>query len=126
MLFHIKHHWWALGIKRVIPVGSCTIQQYTLPIGQLYIFHGKRVLKIDKSIKLRERILNRLSLDAVIVSGNQRQQMALIRDMFETKRIIFDTSNKKWRIKKWKAECDAMHLPYYDVAEYAFVENLKL
>jgi hypothetical protein len=67
-----------------------------------------------------------LKLDAIILSGNQRQQIGLLRDVFETKRYLFDTSNKNWRVKKWKAECDAMHLPYYDVAEYALVENLKL
>ncbi len=126
MLFHIKHHWWALGIKRAVPVTQNTMQRFVLPIGQLYVFHGKRILKIDKSVKLRERLLNRLRLDAIILSGNQRQKIAVIHHLFEARQIIFDTSNKSWRIKKWKAECNAMRLPYYDVAQYAFIENLKL
>lgn len=126
MLFHIKHHWWALGIKQNEPIAESGIRQLKLPIGQLYVFHGKRILLIDKSVKLREAIAYKLKLDAIVLSGNQRQQIGLLRDVFETKRYLFDTSNKNWRVKKWKAECDAMHLPYYDVAEYAFVENLKL
>jgi competence protein ComEC len=126
MLFHIKHHWWALGIKQNEPIAESGIRQLKLPIGQLYVFHGKRILLIDKSVKLREAIAYKLKLDAIILSGNQRQQIGLLRDVFETKRYLFDTSNKNWRVKKWKAECDAMHLPYYDVAEYALVENLKL
>ena len=126
MLFHIKHHWWALGIKRAIPLAQSAIQQFKLPIGQLYVFRGKRILRINKPLMVRERLMARLKVDAIILSENQRQQMSLLRDVFETECYIFDTSNKNWRVKKWKAECDAMRLPYYDVAEYAFVENLKL
>ncbi len=126
MLFHIKHHWWALGIKHSIPIRHSNIRQIGLTIGQLYFFHGKRILLIDKPVKLRDAIAFKLKLDAIILSGNQRQRMAVLHHLFETKQYIFDTSNKNWRVEKWKGECDAMHLLYYDVAQYAYVENLKL
>lgn len=126
MLFHIKHHWWALGIKHSMSIRHSDIRQLELPIGQLYVFHGKRILLIDKPVKLQEAIAFKLKLDAIILSGNQRQRMAVLHHLFDTKQYIFDTSNKNWRVKKWKAECDAMHLPYFDVAQYAYVEHLKL
>lgn len=126
MLFHIKHHWWALGIKHSMSIRHSDIRQIELPIGQLYVFHGKRIMLIDKPVKLQEAVAFKLKLDAIILSGNQRQRMAVLHHLFDTKQYIFDTSNKNWRVKKWKAECDAMHLPYYDVAQYAYVENLKL
>ena len=126
MLFHIKHHWWALGIKHSMSIMHSDIRQLELPIGRLYFFQGKRILHIDKPVKIRAAITLKLNLDAVILSGNQRQRMAVLHHLFETKQFIFDTSNKNWRVKKWKAECEAMHLSYYDVAQYAYVENLKL
>lgn len=126
MLFHVKHHWWALGIKQNVPIANASVLQSELPIGRLYFFQGKRILHIDKPVKIRAAIAAKLKIDAVILSGNRPQRMAVLRHLFETKQYIFDTSNKNWRVKKWKAECDAMHLPYFDVAEYAYVEHLKL
>lgn len=37
--------------------------------------------------------------------------------IFSFQQLIFDTSNKKWVVEKWKKECQALNINYYDVAE---------
>ena len=45
---------------------------------------------------------------------------------FNFKKIIFDNSNKKWQMEKWKEQCKKLQLEYYDVAvEGAFILNVN-
>jgi competence protein ComEC len=40
--------------------------------------------------------------------------------------IVIDASNKKWRIQKWKKECDSLNIPCHVTSEKgAFVNDLN-
>jgi competence protein ComEC len=58
-----------------------------------------------------------LYCDYIIVRDNPSFDMRNLTQMFAFQQIIFDTSNNKWVVEKWKRECDALNINYYDVGE---------
>lgn len=125
MLFHILHHWWALGIEKEIKLSEQPESAYfhTLPFGYYYKVGDKTILKINESFS-KPLSSSGFPVDFLILSGNKKVNIAAIAASFKPKEIIFDTSNKPWRVAEWKSACDSLELPYYDVADYAFVQNL--
>jgi competence protein ComEC len=60
---------------------------------------------------------NRLRVDAVILSANQKVSIPLLNKAFDCPLYIFDASNPLWKINQWKKECDSLHLRHYSTQE---------
>jgi competence protein ComEC len=89
------------------------------------LFCGKRILLIDQSRKLPPSS-SALQLDVVILSGNVKIPIADIVNRFSVKRIVFDSSNSSFTIKRWEEQCRQLAVPCYSVADKgAFVMNLN-
>ncbi len=56
-----------------------------------------------------------LRVEAVVVTHNSRISMAGCRTAFPGALVVFDGSNKPWRVARWKAECASLGMVYHDV-----------
>jgi competence protein ComEC len=58
-----------------------------------------------------------LPLDAVLIRNNPRLKMEDLYQKVQTKLIIFDVSNSRYHVDKWKNVCISLKIPYYDISE---------
>lgn len=86
---------------------------YQLP--PLYTFGNKEILFIDSAINFKE-VPHRLHFDYIVLSENARVKMSEIMKVIDCNMIIFDGSNSYYTIRKWKKECEALHLRTHTVA----------
>ena len=125
MRYNIRDHWYAAGVKRQIMMDSMNCA-FVLPCGKLYEVHGKRIIVIDEMDKqghhprTGSQAGTKLKTDVVILSG-AKCNIKEVGGEFEFSQLVFDTSNKPWRVKKWKEECDSLHVKYHDCRNRAFV-----
>jgi competence protein ComEC len=62
----------------------------------------------------------------LVLSGKARIMLGRIPGTIPIGMIVFDSSVPAWKLKKWKHECDSLHIPYFDVsAQGAFVMNMR-
>jgi competence protein ComEC len=81
--------------------------------GPLYLFNGKYIMVVNKATVS----LPSVSLDALILSGNSPLQLNLLLQHAQVKQVIADASNAPWRVRQWQQACEAMHIPFHNVAE---------
>lgn len=68
----------------------------------------------------------RIKVDYVLFRKSPEVTIKEVAGAFEFKALIFDGSNKKWQVKKWKQACKVMGVSQYDTAEKgALVINLN-
>lgn len=92
---------------------------------EFVMINDKRIL-IMREKTLAENISNQpLDLDYIILSKNIYISIDDLYENFNFEKIIFDSSNKPWRIERWKEECLALGIDYYSVPDSgAFVLDL--
>lgn len=123
MLFHVSHHWWELGVNEERNAGEIS---KALPFGKIFTFSGKRVLVINGEIEKQQNPLaDKLKADYVVLTGNAKVYLSNLQKVAEFDKLIFDSSNKPWRVNYWRKDCEELKLPYWDVnTQGAFVANL--
>ncbi|MES2619916.1 MAG: ComEC/Rec2 family competence protein [Bacteroidota bacterium] len=121
MLFHVKHHWWYCGVKEeVTSVGSTQ-----LPFGKLILFEEKKILIVDTALEKNTfELKNKLKVDLVVLSHNPKVYLENLSTLVDFNEVVFDSSNKLWRINYWKKDCDKMQIKYWNVTEQgAYVKD---
>ncbi len=73
-----------------------------------YIVRNSKIFDFSTTKKLK--------VDYVILSNNVYAKMRELKRLFDFKKVIFDSSNKNWRIQKWKEQCDKLGIVYFDVS----------
>lgn len=122
MLFHVKHNIWEKNIKE--EKESTEEDFIKLPIGKLTELNGKRILIVDTIIgKTKTDITNKLKVDIVVFSKNPKVYMESFQKLVDADEYVFDTSNKEWKVKYWKQDCERMGLQYWDVTEKGAFEK---
>ena len=71
------------------------------------------VLLLDKMPKIGLTLSNCF----VVVHNNPKFDIRNLKQIIAFREIIFDGSNSKWRVEKWKKECVDLGINYYDVSE---------
>ena len=71
------------------------------------------VLLLDKMPKIGLTLNNCF----VVVHNNAKFDIRNLKQIIAFREIIFDGSNSKWRVEKWKKECVELGISYYDVSE---------
>ena len=115
LLFHVKHNWWDLGLNdnKII---SDNLETKSFQNKNDYIqFLGKKMLILKRAIEFKGTNGNKLDLDYLIVSNNIKMSMQEINHLFRVKKIIFDSSNSQYQIKKWQTECIELKQEFYSV-----------
>jgi len=65
------------------------------------------------------------SIDYLVLSKNARVDLIKLSQELKIGKVIFDSSNSKYKVALWKEQCKSAKLAYYDVSSSgAFVENL--
>lgn len=125
MLFHIKHHWWNCGVKEEAAVGSSSSSR-DLPFGKIVLFEGVKIIEVDSSLeKINFSMQKKLKVDLVIISHSPKIYLNELQKLFDFNEVVFDTSNKKWRVKKWKDDCAKLKIKFWDVSERgAYVKDI--
>ncbi len=70
-----------------------------------------RVLLLDRLPKTGLSLSNCF----VVVYDNPKFNISQLRAVLDFKQVIFDSSNSRWRVEKWKNECEEKGLNYHDV-----------
>jgi competence protein ComEC len=88
-------------------------------------YRNNSILFLDTGIIYKE-ISPKIKVDFIIISQSPKLKMAQLLQSIKPSLIIFDATNKMWKISKWKRECEALNLRCYSVPEQgAFVYNFK-
>jgi len=133
MQFNIYPHWWQSGITRQIPVtGSSTesgspIYSRQIRQGRLILFEGKKILLID-SLTAFSYYGTKIKLkpDLVILSGNIKASIPILKKSIDFDEVVFDSSCKPSARKRWKKDCSNLNINYYDVnTDGAFIWDLR-
>ncbi len=121
MLFHVRHHWWDCGIQEEITANS-----KRLSFGNLILLSGKKVLLIDSTLSKPDfELPEKLKVDLVILSHSPKVYMSNLIKLADFQEVVFDSSNKKWRIDYWKKDCAKMKIKFWDVNEQgAFIRDV--
>ena len=105
MLFHMNHHWDDLGISKTKHLSNEVkyYQSEVLKYKNYWAMGNLRIAQIDTSFQVFIP-KKKLSIEVLIISGNPNIQLSEIRKMYDFKFLVIDSSNKNYRIKKWKKE----------------------
>ncbi|HEY0262407.1 MAG TPA: ComEC/Rec2 family competence protein, partial [Chitinophagales bacterium] len=123
MLFHIKKHWWAMGLnENLITKNPDFLRVFQLPFGTLYEFRGRKILQLTQTVS-NTLVAEKLEVDEIVLSNNQPQKIENLNNLFSFRKIIFDSSNGFYKIKKWREDCAKENIAFYDVNEYAYIEE---
>lgn len=86
-------------------------------------FHDLRMYVLDGPTDFQ--VTEKIKLDYLLVSGSPKVFIEEILSVFKVGEIIFDSSNKRWQVEKWKAKCEELGVEFYVVDEEgAFVLDL--
>ncbi|MGP8215281.1 MAG: ComEC/Rec2 family competence protein [Bacteroidia bacterium] len=125
--YHVQYHFWEKGIR-----DTCSLNKDTSAIllsGKLAVqhnfiqFNGKKYVFIRNDDDIPDS-LQKFPVHCIVVSAAYKQGMEALQNAFTFDTLIFDSSIAPSRLKKWKRECDELHIQYYDVSKQgAYVEN---
>ena len=87
-------------------------------------FYDTRLFIVTKPVAFPSD--EKIKVDYLLVRGTPKVTMEDLLEVFDFKTIIFDASNKKWQLEKWKTVCEQLGVDYFDVNEEgAFVLDLR-
>ncbi len=120
MRFHVLNHWYCRGVQKPIAKDTGMV----LPLGRLYSFEGKRVLLIEKELPEFFNPTRRLQVNYVLVAHNPKLYLDRLKRYLQFELVIFDSSNSKARVERWKTDCGRAGITCWDVnAQGAFVKQ---
>jgi competence protein ComEC len=100
----------ALEEHDFIEYKKCDNLIYHFGISQFYDY---KMVILDKLPK--KGVL--LYLNTVLIHQNARFSIAELQQYFHFDTVIFDGSNARWRVEKWKNECHILGINYHDTYE---------
>ncbi len=85
------------------------------------VVNNTRILLLNSSFNV-EAAQGKIAADIIIISQKPKITMADINNSFTFKQLVFDSSNPLWKIRRWKKDCDSLHLRFYSVPEQGAFE----
>jgi competence protein ComEC len=80
---------------------------------------------VDSSYSF-SNLTKKAKVDIVLISKNPKISICSLMNFIAPQKIVIDASNKKWRIQKWKKECDSLKITCHVTSEKgAFVYDLN-
>lgn len=107
------------------------LEDTTALIGDHFFFENGLAQFYDKRLYVLGEPVNyegeeKLKLDFLLLRNTPKVEMEELLQTFDFQLLIFDASNKNWRVEDWKVDCDSLGINYFDVNEEgAFVLDLK-
>lgn len=75
-----------------------------------------KVLLLDNACNLADSAV-KIQADVIILSKNPKYSIHDVQRCFSFKQLVFDSSNPMWKIRRWKKDCDSLHLRFHSVQE---------
>lgn len=128
MMFHIIHNWWDLDLQ---PFKSVDLNKppdkFLWTSKHCIRFNDKKIKVVDRKITLGE--LNdsviKLSVDYLILSNQQWQNIQTLVRVYSFKKIIIDSTYPEWKAARMAEQCHKMNIPCYSVPNSgAYVEDI--
>ncbi|MBI2966822.1 MAG: ComEC family competence protein [Bacteroidetes bacterium] len=119
MLFYILHDWWDRNLQNTVisgftaPAGMNDVLVARLPFIR---FHALTVAFIHAAPEKRLPD-HKPAVDILILGKNANISLKRLRELYTFKKLIFDSSNSTWKIKRWQKEAGEMNIEYYSVPE---------
>jgi competence protein ComEC len=89
-----------------------------------FTWKGRHLLVLDRTYLFRDKAPLPI-LDLLVVSGGTRNRAAEVLPYLRPKQVVTDGSLPPWKTALWKAQCDSLRIPFYDVKQQGgFVMNL--
>jgi len=93
--------------------------------GNLILFQSLRILYLNKAEEDKS-YKKPLVIDYVVIAKDAKVDLTQLRKQYIFNSLIFDSSNKWWKIKQLKLDAESLGIPYWDVNEKgAFVFKLS-
>jgi competence protein ComEC len=127
---HIQYYWWDKGIKDTASLKQDTsavlLSRHLCFQHNFAAFNRLQIAFIGNNEDIPE-CGQKVQMNYVVVSGNYKLGMEALQHAFTFDRLIFDSSVSPYRLKKWKEECEQLHIRYYDVnTQGAFIQELNI
>ena len=85
--------------------------------------NNKTIVHINQSYRYDST--KKITADVVIISQNPKLYLNQLLKTINCKLLVFDSSNPRWKLKYWKADCEKLNIHYFCTSEQgAFVMNL--
>jgi competence protein ComEC len=78
-------------------------------------FNNKKIVIIKNSIL--NLPTNKIDADLIIIQDNPSLSFTQLNKVFNCNNYVADASNSLWKIKKWKKDCENLHLRLHSVQE---------
>jgi competence protein ComEC len=82
----------------------------------IYTFNNQTILLVDSGYKAVTSP-QKININFAILSHNAKINIQDLTQAFLINQFIFDASNSKWKIEKWKTQCNALTLRHHSVPE---------
>lgn len=93
--------------------------------GNCFTVNHTKILVLDSAFTFNTNLPAKTPVDVVILAKNPKVSIFDVAGNFTFKQLVFDGSNRMWKIRRWKKDCDSLHLRFHSVPEQgAFVMNL--
>jgi competence protein ComEC len=113
--FHLKNNWDYLSINTT-RFAKQNVKTSHLMMKENYIqFYNKKIVVLNEPKMKYKHCLIPLKIDYLICSNNCKFKLQEVLKMYNPTLIIFDSSNNKYQIDKWKTECIQCHKAFYSV-----------
>ncbi len=117
--FAVQNNRWAAGMKdwqtfyledttaRVLDTWFC--------VKGFVQFYGKKLAIVSQPFS--PTLGKKIKVDFVVVRNNPSISMKELSERFDFEEVVFDASNGKWKVSRWKEECANLGITYYDVGK---------
>lgn len=78
-------------------------------------FNNKKIVILKNSIL--NLPINKIDADLIIIQDNPSLSFTQLNKVFNCNNYVADASNSLWKIKKWKKDCENLHLRLHSVQE---------
>ncbi|GAB4252940.1 MAG: ComEC/Rec2 family competence protein [Saprospiraceae bacterium] len=116
--YTVKGHHQRLGIREVYEVSrtsAASDDSLFLKTGNRILFGGLRILHLDGTTRLAPA--SKVKIDLIIVSDNAGEQLEQLLATVDCNKVIFDSSNKFYKLKESTQMLDKLGVEYHLVAQ---------
>jgi competence protein ComEC len=124
--YHIGNYLWSCGIRNLekIDVDNGLNNSKLLKKGNFLQFYGRKIFVVDDKTKLFDSS-DKIRVDYLIISHNAGMTIEDVITNVDFKKVIIDSSNSPWRVKKWREECEEAGIDCHCVGENgAFMQTV--
>ncbi|MFO7828204.1 MAG: ComEC/Rec2 family competence protein [Bacteroidales bacterium] len=89
-----------------------------------YQFRNQKIIQINNDSLFQYKTSKQLDVDYIVLSENPNLDIKRLASYFNFKKVIFDSSNDFYTIKKWQQQSNELGIDYYTISEQgAFVKK---